>query len=56
MVSSIVNVRQQKLDLPTYIGPFSPLKEKFLSLMPLTTDIGTQQSQVDKFFMVLMSI
>ncbi|RVX20561.1 Retrovirus-related Pol polyprotein from transposon RE2 [Vitis vinifera] len=32
------------------------LKEEFLTVMPLTTDVGDQRIQIDKFFMVLTLI
>ncbi|RVW53684.1 Retrovirus-related Pol polyprotein from transposon RE1 [Vitis vinifera] len=32
------------------------LKEEFLTVMPLTTDVGDQQTQIDKFFMVVTLI
>ena len=35
------------------IGQIASLKEEFLTLMPLTSDVGAQQTQIDKFFMVL---
>ncbi|RVW82381.1 Retrovirus-related Pol polyprotein from transposon RE1 [Vitis vinifera] len=53
VASSIVNVRQQDMDLSTYIGQIASLKEEFLTVMPLTTDVGDQRIQIDKFFMVL---
>ena len=51
VVSTIVNVKQQDLNLSTYIDWIASLKE-FLTLMPLTTNVGIQQSQIDKFFVV----
>ena len=42
VASSIVNVRQQDMDLSTYIGQIASLKEEFLTVMPLTTDVGDQ--------------
>ncbi|RVX09441.1 hypothetical protein CK203_015281 [Vitis vinifera] len=42
VTSSIVNVRQQDMDLSTYIGQIASLKEEFLTVMPLTTDVGDQ--------------
>ncbi|RVW34472.1 Retrovirus-related Pol polyprotein from transposon RE2 [Vitis vinifera] len=39
VASSIVNVRQQDMNLSTYIGQIASLKEEFLTVMPLTTDI-----------------
>ena len=44
------------MDLSNYIGQIASLKEEFLTLMPLTSDVGAQQTQVDKFFMVLTLI
>ena len=44
------------MDLSNYIGQTASLKEEFLTLMPLTSDVGTQQTQIDKFFMVLTLI
>ncbi|RVX13579.1 Retrovirus-related Pol polyprotein from transposon RE2 [Vitis vinifera] len=56
VASSIVNVRQQDMDLSTYIGQIVSLKEELLTVMPLTTDVRDQRTQIDKFFMVLMLI
>ena len=67
MASAIVNIRQQDMDLFNYIrqqdmdlfnyiGQIVSLKEEFLTLMPPTSDVGGQQMQVDKFFMVLTFI
>ncbi|KAJ9697586.1 hypothetical protein PVL29_009423 [Vitis rotundifolia] len=53
VASSIVNVRHQDMDLSTYIGQIASLKEEFLTVMPLTTDIGDQRTQIDKFFMTV---
>ncbi|RVW33893.1 putative mitochondrial protein [Vitis vinifera] len=44
------------MNLSTYIGQIASLKEEFLTVMPLTTDVGDQRTQIDKFFMVLMLI
>nr|CAN81594.1 hypothetical protein VITISV_042175 [Vitis vinifera] len=44
------------MDLSTYIGQIASLKEEFLTMMPLTTDVGDQRTQIDKFFMVLTLI
>ena len=43
VASSIVNVRQQDMDLSTYIDQIASLKEEFLTVMPLTTDVGDQR-------------
>nr|CAN73586.1 hypothetical protein VITISV_033961 [Vitis vinifera] len=52
----IVHVRQQDMDLFTYIGRIASLKEEFLTLMPFTNGAEAQQIQTDKFFMVLTLI
>ena len=56
VASTIVNIRQQDMDLSNYIGKIASLKEELLTLMPLTSDVGAQQTQIDKFFMVLTLI
>ena len=56
MASAIVHISQQDLDLSTYIGQIASLKEEFLTVMPLTPNVGAQQTQLDKFFMVLTLI
>ena len=56
VASAIVNIRQQEVDLSNYIGQIASLKEEFLTLMPLTSDVGAQQMQIDKFFMLLTLI
>ena len=54
--SAIVNIRQQDIDLSNYIGQIAFLKEEFLTLMPLTSDVVAQHTQIEKFFMVLTLI
>ncbi|RVW40927.1 Retrovirus-related Pol polyprotein from transposon TNT 1-94 [Vitis vinifera] len=56
VASAIVHLSQQDLDLSTYIGQIASLKEQFLTVMPLTPDVGAQQTQLDKFFIVLTLI
>ncbi|RVW36510.1 Retrovirus-related Pol polyprotein from transposon TNT 1-94 [Vitis vinifera] len=56
VASAIVHISQQDLDLSTYIGQIVSLKEEFLTVMPLTPDVGAQQTQFGKFFMGLTLI
>ena len=56
VASAIVNIRQQDMDLSNYIGQIAFLTKEFLTLMPLTSDVGAQQMQIYKFFMVLTLI
>ena len=56
VASAIVNIRQQDVDLFNYIGQIASRKEEFLTLMPLTSDVRAQQTQINKFFMVLTLI
>ena len=44
------------MDLSNYIDQIASLKEEFLTPMPLTSDVGAQQTQINKFFMVLTLI
>ena len=41
------------MDLSNYIDQIASLKEEFLTLMTLTSDVEAQQTQIDKFFMGL---
>ena len=43
VVFDIVHVRQQDMDLSTYIGRIASLKEEFLTLMPFTNGAEAQQ-------------
>ncbi|RVW43682.1 hypothetical protein CK203_080507 [Vitis vinifera] len=56
VTSAIVHISQQDLDLSTYIGRIASLKEEFLTVMLLLLMFGSQQTQLDKFFMVLTLI
>ncbi|RVW38572.1 Retrovirus-related Pol polyprotein from transposon TNT 1-94 [Vitis vinifera] len=43
VASAIVHLSQQDLDLSTYIGQIASLKEQFLTVMPLTPDVGAHK-------------
>nr|CAN82597.1 hypothetical protein VITISV_020213 [Vitis vinifera] len=45
----------QEADIPE-VDRIASLKEEFLTVMPLTTDVADQRTQIDKFFMVLTLI
>ncbi|RVW32669.1 hypothetical protein CK203_076526 [Vitis vinifera] len=57
VASSIVHISQQDLDLSTYIGHIAFLKEEFLTVMPLTPDVGAQQTQLisSSWFLLLLA-
>ena len=44
------------MDLSNYISQIASIKEEFLTLMPITSNVGAQQTQIDKFFMVFTLI
>nr|CAN66185.1 hypothetical protein VITISV_025185 [Vitis vinifera] len=46
VVSAIVHISQHDLDLSTYIGQIASLKEEFLTVMPLTPDVGPVRDQI----------
>ncbi|RVW25594.1 Retrovirus-related Pol polyprotein from transposon TNT 1-94 [Vitis vinifera] len=56
VASAIVHLSQQDLDLSTYIGQIASLKEQFLTVMPLTPDVGAQQTQLEQVLHVLTLI
>ena len=59
VASSIVNVKQQDMDLSTYIGQIASLKEEFLTVMPFTTDVGINEHRLTSsswFLRLLASI
>ncbi|RVW33465.1 Retrovirus-related Pol polyprotein from transposon RE2 [Vitis vinifera] len=58
VVSAIVHISQQNLDLSTYIGQIASLKEEFLTVMPLTPDILGSSSvpSLDDVFARLLRI
>ncbi|RVW15373.1 Retrovirus-related Pol polyprotein from transposon TNT 1-94 [Vitis vinifera] len=51
-IPEVDRVQWRKIDAQLYCS----LKEEFLTVMPLTLDVGAQQTQLDKFFMVLTLI
>ncbi|RVW82205.1 Retrovirus-related Pol polyprotein from transposon RE2 [Vitis vinifera] len=46
VVSDIVHVRQQDMDLSAYIGWIASLKEEFLTLMPFINDLESIRDQI----------
>ncbi|RVX00388.1 Retrovirus-related Pol polyprotein from transposon RE2 [Vitis vinifera] len=51
-IPEVDRVQWRKIDAQLYCLS----KEEFLTVMPLTPDVGAQQTQLDKFFMVLTLI
>ena len=56
VVSNIVHLQQNQMDMASYIGQVETLKDEFVSIMPFTENIAEQEKQRDKFFMVLALI
>ncbi|RVW65566.1 Retrovirus-related Pol polyprotein from transposon RE1 [Vitis vinifera] len=54
-IPEVDRVQWRKIDAQLY-SQIASLKEEFLIVMPLTTDVGDQRTQIDKFFMVLTHI
>lgn len=55
-VSDIVHLQQNQQDMTSYLGQVESLKDKFDSLMPFTDKLDDQETQRDRFFMVLTLI
>ena len=56
IVSDIVHLQQNQQDMASYLGQVESLKDKFDSLMPSTDKLDDQETQRDRFFMVLALI
>ena len=56
VLSNLVNLKHQDLDITTYVSKIESLKHEFRSLMPATTSTEDQEKQWDKFFMVMTLI
>ena len=55
VASAIVNICQQDMDLSNYIGQIATLKE-FLTLMPLTSDVGLNKRRLTNSSWSLLSL
>ncbi|RVW66820.1 Retrovirus-related Pol polyprotein from transposon RE1 [Vitis vinifera] len=57
VASAIVRISQQDLDLSTYIGQIASLKEEFLTVMPLTPDVGLNKHSLtsSSWFLLLLA-
>ncbi|RVW61630.1 Retrovirus-related Pol polyprotein from transposon RE1 [Vitis vinifera] len=57
VASAIVHLSQQDLDLSTYIGQIASLKEQFLTVMPLTPDVGLNKHNLtsSSWFLLLLA-
>ena len=56
VASAIVNIRQQDMDLSNYIGQIASFKEEFLTLMPLTSDVGVNKRRLTSSSWSLLSL
>ncbi|XP_019185931.1 PREDICTED: uncharacterized protein LOC109180688 isoform X2 [Ipomoea nil] len=53
MVSNIVGLQQQHMEMSEFLGQIEALKETFNTLLPVNTIVEEQLQHRDKFFMVL---
>lgn len=56
VVSDIVHLQHNQEDMASYLGQVESLKYKFVSLMPFTDKMDDQDTQSNRFFMVLAMI
>ena len=54
VISSIVNLKQLGMDIPSYGGQMSALKDKVITILPKYTNIETSLSKMDQVFMIIL--
>ena len=53
-ISSIANSKQLGMDISSYGGRMSALKNKFISILPKSTNTETSLSKMDQVFMIIL--
>ena len=54
VISSIANLKQFGMDISSYGGQMSALKDKRVSILPKSTNVETSQSKMDRVFMIIL--
>ena len=54
VISSIVNLKQLGMDISSYGGRMSALKDELISILPKSTNNETSLSKMDRFFMIIL--
>ena len=56
VISSVDNLEQSSMELSSFVGRMSALKNELLSVLPKATDAETYLSNMDQIFMILTLI
>ena len=54
VISSIANLKQLGIDISSYGGQKSALKDELISILPKSTYIETSLSKMDRVFMIIL--
>ena len=54
MVVSIVNLKHPDIDLSSYVGQMTTLKDELASILSKSTNDETSQSKMDRVFMIIL--
>ena len=54
VISSIANLKQLGMDISSYGGRMSALKDEFISIFPKSTNNETSLSKIDRVFMIIL--
>ena len=56
VISSIANLKQLDMDISSYRGWMSTLKDELTSILPKFTNTETSQSKIDRVFMIILML
>ena len=54
VISSIANLKQLSMDISSYGGRMSALKDELISILPKSTNTETSLSKMDRFFVIIL--
>ena len=54
VISSIANLKQLGMDISSYGGQMSALKDELISILPKSTNTETSLSKMDRVFMIIL--
>ena len=54
VISSIANLKLLGMDISSYDGRMSALKDEFISILPKSTNTETSLSKMDRVFMIIL--
>ena len=54
VLSSITNLKQLGMDISSYSGRMSTLKDELISILPKSTNTETSLSNIDQIFMIIL--